>query len=151
MNQITQKAPWHLWLIGIVSLLWNGVGANDYTQTQLRNIDYMKSAFEPMGVDLETGLAYVDSFPIWAEAFWALGVWGAVAGSVLLLLRSRFAFPAFALSIVGLIVTTIYQYSNPLPGDYDKTIPLAFTAVIWVATIAMAYYARRMTDKGVLR
>lgn len=151
MNQTIQKAPWHLWVVGLVSLLWNGFGAYDYTQTQLRNVDYMTSAFEQMGVDVAAGMDYFDSFPIWADAFWAFGVWGAVAGSVLLLLRSRFAFPAFALSIVGLIVTTIFQYANPMPGDYDKTFPIVISVIIWVVTTALTLYARRMIAKGVLR
>ena len=39
---------------------------------------------------------------VWFDADWAIGVWFAVAGSVLILLRSRFAAPAFLISLAGL-------------------------------------------------
>jgi hypothetical protein len=31
------KTPWHLWVVGILSLLWNAFGGYDYTMTQLRD------------------------------------------------------------------------------------------------------------------
>ena len=83
------KTPWHLWLVGVVSLLWNAFGAYDYTMTNLRNQAYLDS----MGYPAE-GIAYLDAFPIWAHSGWALGVWGAVIGSVLLLMRSPMVNPS---------------------------------------------------------
>src|SRR3546814_4715800 len=65
----TVKTPWHLWVVGVLSLLWNAVGAFDYTMTKLNDADYL-SAFTPEQI------AYFQSFPLWANAGWALGVWG---------------------------------------------------------------------------
>jgi len=31
MTDTKKKAPWHLWAAGILALVWNGFGANDYT------------------------------------------------------------------------------------------------------------------------
>src|SRR3546814_2675554 len=42
----TDKTPWHLWVVGVLSLLWNAVGAFDYTMTKLNDADYL-SAFTP--------------------------------------------------------------------------------------------------------
>src|SRR5687767_4451129 len=89
---IAAKAPWHLWVIGIVSLLWHCFGGYDYIMSQTRNADYMRMMTEPYGIDTQLALEYFDSFPLWADTAWALGVWGAVAGSILLLIRSRYAF-----------------------------------------------------------
>jgi len=36
------KTPWHLWVIGVISLLWNSTGAMDFTMTQARNAAYLK-------------------------------------------------------------------------------------------------------------
>ena len=44
------KAPWHLWLVGVISLLWNLMGAFDFYITQTRNAAYMK-AFTPAQLD----------------------------------------------------------------------------------------------------
>jgi hypothetical protein len=46
-------------------------------------------------------IAFMARYPSWMHAVWALGVWGSVLGSILLLLRSKWAFHAFAVSIAG--------------------------------------------------
>ena len=150
MNQAV-KTPWHLWVIGIVSLLWHFGGAYDYTMTQTRNMEYLAQASSNAGISVETMIGYYTNFPVWADVMWAFGVWGAVAGSVLLLLRSRFAFHAFIVSIIGLIGTTIYTTTSDLPAELDSTFAWVFTAVIWVVTVLLAYYAKRMTAAGVLK
>lgn len=144
-------SPWHLWVVGGLSLLWNSFGAYDYTMTQLRDRDYIASAVEPLGFDVDTAIAYWDGFPVWADFFWALGVWGSVAGSLLLLLRSRFALHGFVISLIGLIGGMAYQFANPMPGLTDSTIPMVFTLVIFAIIIALVWYSRRMTAIGVLR
>ena len=30
MDSMTRSTPWHLWVVGVVSLLWNGFGAYDF-------------------------------------------------------------------------------------------------------------------------
>src|SRR3546814_11492179 len=57
----TVKTPWHLWVVGVLSLLWNAVGAFDYTMTKLNDADYL-SAFTPEQI------AYFQSFPLRSEA-----------------------------------------------------------------------------------
>lgn len=80
MNQTKTKAPMHLWIIGILSLLWNAVGAFDYSATQLRLESYM-------GQFTAEQLEYFYGFPAWLKAFWALAVWSSLLGSVALVLR----------------------------------------------------------------
>lgn len=145
MNEAT-KAPWHLWVIGLVSLLWNAVGANDYFQTRTRNMDYLGS----MGFT-EEALAYIDSFPIWADVAWACGVWGAVAGSILLLLRSRFAVIAFALSLAGAILSNLYPFLSEPPEIMQSSVATIMSVAIIGIAIALLLYARRMAGAGVLR
>lgn len=145
------RAPWHLWVVGIVGLLWNSGGAYDYTMTQTRNLDYLTQAADNAGVSLDVMLGYYTQFPAWADAAWAFGVWGAVVGSILLLLRNRFAYHAFAISILGLLGTTGFTATSDIPAELNTSFTWIFTAVIWIATLALAYYAKRMTAAGVLR
>src|SRR3546814_2869987 len=63
MNAIA-KTPVHLWAVGVLSLLWNAVGALDYMMTKLGNADYL-SAFTPEQI------AYFQGFPLWANIGWA--------------------------------------------------------------------------------
>lgn len=141
--------PWHWWAVGGLSLLWNAFGATDYTLSQLRNRDYLGSAAESMGITTNQMIAYIDGFPGWMHAFWALGVWGALAGSILLLLRKRHAVWAFAVSLLGLAVTQIYHAATPQP-DWAEGAAL-MNIVIWAIAIFLLVYAVSMRRNGVLR
>ena len=95
----------------------------------------------------------VTGFPVWANAGWALGVWGSVIGSLLLLVRSRHAVAAFLVSLAGLAVSCVYQFGMHY-GDLMRmfgTFPMVFTAVIWVILIALFIYASKQAAAGVLR
>ncbi len=141
----TISAPWHLWLVGVLALLWNGVGAFDYLMTETRNASYM-GTFTP------EQLAYFYGLPKWVVSTWALSVWGGVLGSVLLLMRKRWAVPVFGLSLVALLLTSFHNFvlSNGL-AVMGGAGALVFTAVIFVVAVALLIYARRLARNGVLR
>lgn len=139
-------APWHLLVVGIVSLLWNLVGAADYTMTQLGGEEFMQRA----GMDAAE-IAYIGSLPAWATAGWALGVWGAVAGSLLLLARSRFAVWAFAVSLVGVLVMTAYTFANPYPESMTSTAGTLLEWMIKLVAVLLLAYAWAMRERGILR
>lgn len=144
-NRDFAKAPWHLWVVGIISLLWNSMGGVDYTMTKTRNAEWLKG-FTPEQI------AWFDSLPLWANLAWALGVWGAVAGSILLILRKGWAYPAFAVSFLGLAMSTVNQFVlADMPEGLDTPGGRAFTAFLWVVAIALVAYARQMRAKAVLR
>lgn len=52
-KSLTDKAPLHLWVVGVLALVWNLIGAMDYVMTQMRNENYM-SAFTPEQLDFFT-------------------------------------------------------------------------------------------------
>lgn len=138
------KTPVHLWIIGGISLLWNAFGAFDYLMTQLEFEPYMSSFTSEQ-------LEYFYSMPAWVDAGWALGVWGSVIGSIGLLLRRSWAVWAFAISVFGMIVTSIYSFVLS-DGLMIMGVDAAyFSAIIWVVALALLYYAIRMTGRGVLR
>ena len=142
---IAQATPWHLWVIGGLSLLFNFGGIFDYLMTQTR-ADFYMSNFSQEQLD------YFYGFPAWMDAFWALGVWGAFAGSVLLLLRNRFAFHAFIVALIGLAGSSLYQFGvADVPESLATPGFMIFTAIVWAITLALAIYARAMTKRGVLR
>ena len=62
------RAPAHLWIVGVLALLWNGFGCFDYLMTNLKNQTYLTQFSADQ-------LAYMDSLPTWLTGSWALGVW----------------------------------------------------------------------------
>jgi hypothetical protein len=144
MDGNTVKTPMHLWIVGLISLLWNAMGAFDYSATELR-LEFYMSQFTQEQLD------YFYGFPAWVIAAWAIGVWGSLLGSIGLLLRKRWAVPLFGIAILGLAVTTLYNavLSNgfEIMGDGAAV----FTAVIWVIEVLLLLYSLKMAGRGVLR
>ena len=136
--------PVHLWIIGVLALLWTLMGVFDYLATQLQ-LDFYMSQFT------EDQLEYFYGFPAWATAGWALGVWGAFAGAVGLLLRKRWAVWAFAISILGMIISSIYTLVLTDGATMMGTPGVIFTVVIWIVAIFLLLYARSQATTGVLR
>ncbi len=150
MTTLHKPTPWHLWVVGILGTLWNGFGATDYTMTQIGN----RGWFSAMGFDGATTdamLAYVDSFPIWAHAAWALGVWGGLAGSLLLLFHRRLAVPAFVVSLVGAIVSLIYSATVEVPAELVDVSNASIMYLVVAIALFLLWYAWTMGKRGVLR
>jgi hypothetical protein len=122
------------------------MGAFDYSATELGGASYMKES--GMGA---AEVAYVQSFPAWAVAAWAIGVWLCLIGSVLLLIRSRYALHAFGLSLIGILVTMYYSFAFPHPASFDTTTNHLFDLVLVAATVFFTWYAWTMAKRGVLR
>ncbi len=140
------KAAWHFWLIAALSLLWNGFGGYDYVMSRQRNIEYLSQ----MG-NADEILAWIDAFPMWAQVMWPIGVWGSVLGSVLLLLRSRHAVTAFAVSLIGAVVSFGAQMDNALQPSMDTTANKVMPIVILVIIAVLWWYARRVRAQAILR
>lgn len=139
----TQQTPWHLWLVGVLGVLWNSVGALDYFMTQTRNESYMGS-FAPEQLESLYGL------PAWLVGLWALAVWGGVLGALLVLLRKSLAVPVLLVSLLAMTATAIH---NTLSTDglyaTGGTAP-GFVLLIFFVALGLWLYARAMGERGVM-
>lgn len=144
------RTPVHLWIVGILSLLWSCFGCFDYLMTRMRNTDYLASAMP--SVDPQAMLAWIDSMPLYAQIGWGLGVWMGLLASILLLLRNRWAVWSYGLSLVGAILGLGYQIAlaPPLAGA-DRPIDKLMPYGIILVAILLFLYARAMAKKAVLR
>jgi hypothetical protein len=139
MNSETQaaKVPLSFWIITGLGLLWNGFGAYLYMLSKL---------------DAEAALAgatpamrdYVATMPMWAHIGWSLGVWGSLAGSLLMLARSRHAESAFFVSLLGALASFAAQ---AMAG----VLPVGLSAGIAAVIAFLWWYCRNETAKGTLR
>lgn len=135
--------PWHLWLVGILAVLWNAMGAFDYVMTQTRNEAYLASFTEEQ-------LAFFTSFPTWMVFAWATAIWTSVIGSVLLLFKSKFSVPVFGISIVSMLISYFHNYVLENGAELMGAGGLLFTGVIIIVAFALFFYARGMAKRGVL-
>lgn len=138
-----QDTPRHLWVVGILGLLWSSMGAFDYLMTQTQNESYM-TQFTPEQLEFFYG------FPTWVVAFWALAVWGGVAGTILLLLRKRLAVHALMASFLAMVVTSIHNFGLSNGAEVMGGIGLVFSVLIFVFALGLWLYARAMAERGAL-
>jgi hypothetical protein len=116
--------PW-LRVVGALAVAWNAVGVFSYLHH----------------VGLVTGPQPVASgMPPGVTAAYAVGVFGAVAGSVALLLTSRWARPLLVISLAGLIV----DWSWILTSSNGGSVPLGLTVLAVAASlVALTVLASR--------
>ena len=146
----TMKAavPWHLWAVGVLSLLWNGFGAYDFVMSMTQGEAYWRAS----GMT-DAMIAYYNAMPAWMYGPWVVGVWGAVAGSILLLLRNRYAVHLFALSLLGALISLLYGavIDKAPPPPAEMAIMAWMPYVIALIAAFLAWYAWTMGKRGVLR
>ena len=143
---VAARTPWHLWVVGALSLLWNAVGAMDFTMTQMKSEAYLKALTPEQQ-------AYLAGFPLWAVLAWGVGTWGSLLGSLVLLLRRKFATVLFVASALGVVVTHLHTFvlSDGMKVMKGGAGAIIFGAVIFVIVILLILYSRAMSRRGVLR
>lgn len=142
---VTNKTPWHLWLVGIVGLLWNAYGAIDFAMSMA-----MGDAWYRMAGMTEAQIGYMHAYPAWTYVVWFAGTWGALIGAVLLLAKRRWAVHAFAVSLIGFLVSLVYAY---VLSDAQSVLGgmVVMHIVIFVGCVFFLWYAWAMGKRGVLR
>jgi hypothetical protein len=146
MSDATGKLPWHFWVVAILGIFWNGFGAFDYTMTHTMGEAYLRQA----GMT-EAQVAHYNAMPAWTHAVWAFGVWGAVAGTVLLLLRSQWALHAFAVSLAGFLISLVYNYWLSNGAAVNGQTALIMNGVILAGCLFFLWYAWSAQKAGRLR
>ena len=147
MSDMTIKTPWHLWLVGVIAVLFNAIGAFDHVMSMAQGrAKYLASA----GMTPEQ-VAHYQDMPMWMIAVWTMGVWAAMLGSVLILLRNKRAFLVFGVSLAAFLVSLIYTYVLTGGGAVLGR-PMAMTSVVITALLLfLLWYSWVMTKRGVLR
>jgi hypothetical protein len=140
-----RSTPAHLWIVGILSLLWSAMGCFDYLMTVTSNQTYLGK----MPADQ---IAYLNSLPTWLTGAWAIGVWGGLLGSLLLLMRSRHAVLAFGVSLVAAVIAMGYEmFATQQPASMMSGAMAVMPWVVLAVCAFLLWYAWTMERKGVLR
>ena len=150
MDMETTRTPIHLWIVGGIATLWNGFGCFDYFMTRTKGAAYIESMMPT--IDGDAMMAYINSFPIWAAFGRGLGVWAGLVGSILLLVRHRWAVAVLGLSLIGAVVGIGYQLANPVGiVEVSQGVNGMMSYIIIAIALALFIYARAMQRNGVLR
>jgi len=145
------RTPIHLWIVGFLALLWNAFGCYDYLMTRIRGADYIATTMP--GIDANAALAWINAMPLYAQIGWGLGVWLGLLGSMLMLVRSRWAVWSFGLSLVGAILSLGYQIAlaPPMPGAAVESGMMKLVPYVIILIAAFLFwYSWSQEKRGVL-
>ena len=112
---------WSFWVIGVVTLIWNAMGAANY----IAQLDPVVVATFP-----DSHRALIVDRPAWATGAFAIAVFGGTIGCVLLLFKKSISYYLFIASFLGVIITMVHTFSvkgstaNSGSADFILTILL---------------------------
>lgn len=139
--QSPTKAPWHLWVVGILALVWYGSGAYTIVAAQ-------QGALPGIRPD---EAAYYAAQPAWFAAVTDLGLACGVAAGIAFLLRSRWAATLSLIMIAAIAGTAAYDLAAGTSRIYANNSALVVTVLIWVVAVLQYGYAATMRKRGILR
>lgn len=138
------KPPMSFWVIAVLALVWNGIGVISYLLVKL-----MTS--EPTSEAMVEQEMVIESLPVWVTSAYAVAVWGGLLASFLLLMRKSWAKTWFLLSLLGVLVQSVYTFflSNTLAdnGAGAFALPIAIIAV----AIYLYFYSGKAIANGWLK
>ena len=145
MGATGAKTPWHLWVVGVLAVLWNSYGAFDFAATMIRLEPYLEGFLGMSGSQIDFFL----SFPWWQKVLWLIGTWGGFLGAVLLLMRKRLAVWFLGASFLGALASMVNgMMIKDMPEGLD---PGSMPIVIILVALLLAAYAWWMSRRDVLR
>jgi hypothetical protein len=135
------NAPWHLWVIGVLALLWYVSGAITIQLAQLGRLP-----------NVEPGeAAYYAAKPVWLIAVTAVSTYGSVVASLLLLLRRDTAIWTFTVALLAILLSDGAELLSGTSRAYENPAAAFVTALIVVIAAAMLAYSRAMQRHWALR
>ena len=141
-DDLNSKAPISFYIIGGIFFLWNFTGLALYYQ-QMTMTPEVLASFGPVKA------AFIAATPAWANAAYATAVTFGFIASILLLLRNRWALPAYLISFAGILLQDLESFVIrdviSVFGSETFIIPplvlvIAITEIWYSKSVANRYY-----------
>jgi hypothetical protein len=135
-----RKAPWHLWVVAVLTLLWDASGA--YTILMAR-------AGKLAGLSADEA-AYYAAQPFWFSIVVDIALFAPIAGGLALLLRHKAAVWLFGLSLAAVLISNIYDLAAGTSRALANNAAMIVTGLIALIALLQLLYARAMRKREVL-
>lgn len=141
MENAKSKPNIWFWVIGVVGLIWNGLGSMNYVM-HTTNSEALQESYTP------EQLAFVDASPAWVTGAFALAVWGGLLGCLLLLLRKKWAVPVLLISLIGILGQAVYNFFLSNASEVFGSELYIMPPIVILIGIGLYFYARSSAKKG---
>ena len=136
MSTTSNKPNALFYVIGVIALIWNGLGV----------IAYLTRAFitDEMIAQLpkEQQAEFLIEYPAWFTAAFATAVFAGVLASIVFLLKKKLSFMLFAISAVAAIAQHVYLFMNVEMNS------LVMPILVIVVCIFLVWYSKKVTNDG---
>jgi len=141
----TNKPKLWFWIIAILGLLWNAYGVSAYLLTAYK-VESVREVFT------EEQLALVDATPSWLIGAFAIAVFSGFLGSILLLLRRKFAIFLFGISLLCVLIKMITEWFTTAKIEVFGTVEgIVLPLTIIVVAIFLYFYSKGAKQRGWLK
>jgi hypothetical protein len=127
---------------GLLGVAWNLFGAIQFVKT----LQSTPESLMQMGMTAQQAAVY-SAYPLWMNVAFALGVFGGLAGSILLLARKRLAQPVFAASLVGYVVLFVGDITEGVFAALGASQVVVLSFVVMIAAALFAW-SRSLERRG---
>lgn len=136
-NQKTAVPMW-FWAVAAFALLWNLMGVSSFLM-QVSMTDESLKALPLAEQEL------YNSYPLWTYSAFAIAVFGGMIGSVGLLMKKKWAKPAFIISLLAIIPQMIqnlfFTNAREVYGPGTEVMPILIIVfglfLVWFSTLAI--------------
>ena len=133
-----------IWMIGGLALAWNVFGVVQFLNTLAATPHSLMAA----GLSAHQA-AVMMGYPVWMTVAFAIGVFGGVAGSVLLLLGRKLAGPVFHTSLVGYLALYLGDIIHGVFAAMGAPQIIILSVVVAIAA-GLSWTAQRLAARGYL-
>ncbi|WP_189358789.1 hypothetical protein [Algibacter mikhailovii] len=135
MTSSINKPPIWFWIVGVIALVWNGMGVNAYLQ-QAYNTESYRNMYSTEQLEIAANM------PVWVTAAFAIAVFGGALAAIGLLLRKSWSVKLWLLSLLAVIIQMGYILINGYASSMVMTIMIIVFALFFV------WFARKSESKG---
>ena len=140
-NESTNTAPKSFRTIAIVALIWNLLGAMAY----ILQVTMSPEAIAELPIEEQ---ALYENIPTWATTAFAVAVWAGVAASVGLMIRKAWAYPAFILSLIGILLQDFHSFFMTNALEVYGVTGLVLPILVIAVAIYLVMYSKKAKDNG---
>ena len=139
-----KKPPVWFWVVSSLALLWNLVGVLSYLNATLNQVAMLEAMTQEQR-ELFEGI------PAWATAAFAIAVFSGAIASIGLLVRKKWAYPLFVVSLVAAVLQFInwlfLQNAGAVYGGQAYVMPI----LVIIIGLFLIFFAKKAKQKGWLR